>query len=82
MRLADLPPDPEPQQDTPKPAKKRKFDPTKVRKWCSDKEISQMRQGRVNGIDNCDLAAIMEGQAAKRIRDYSRPVRVWELDED
>lgn len=50
------------------------------RKWCSDKEIERMRRGKVKGMDEIDIQAVMVGQAAKKIRDYSRHVRVWELD--
>ena len=60
----------------------RKFDPLKVSRWVSDKEIDRMRRGKVQGMDEIDIQAVMVGQAAKKIRDYSKHIRVWELDTD
>ena len=61
---------------------KHNFDPLKVSRWVSDKEIQRMRQGKVAGMDEIDIQAVMVGQAAKKIRDYSKHIRVWELDTD
>jgi hypothetical protein len=67
---------------TSKPTRRRRtYDPLRINRWCSDRELAKMQQGKVNGLDSIDVQSIMAGQAAKRIRDYSRPVRVWELDE-
>jgi hypothetical protein len=67
----------------PKPTRRRRpYDPLRINRWCSDRELAKMQQGKVNGLDSIDVQSIMAGQAAKRMKDYSRPVRVWELDED
>ena len=61
---------------------KHNCDPLEVSRWVSDKEIQRMRQGKVTGMDEIDIQAVMVGQAAKKIRDYSKHIRVWELDTD
>ena len=72
---------PEPQAEClSKP--KHNFDPLKVSRWVSDKEIQRMRQGKVTGMDEIDIQAVMVGQAIKRLRDITKPERVWKQDTD
>jgi hypothetical protein len=43
--------------------------------WLGPKQIDKIACGEVRGMDEIDLAAIQEGQAAKKMRQYSQRVR-------
>ena len=50
----------------------------RVIRWCCAREIREIADGAVKNMDEVDLAAILEGQAERKMRGYSRHSRIWD----
>jgi hypothetical protein len=51
----------------------------RVNRWLKVQDLIAIDAGEVSGMGEVDLAAICEGQALTKIRQYSRKVRHWDL---
>ncbi len=52
----------------------------KVQKWVGYKTLERMKRGFCKGMDAIDVAAVCEGQAERKMRNYSSRKYIWEIE--
>ncbi len=54
----------------------------KPKKWLTRREIRDLESGEVPSMTSLDVRAALEGQAEDMMRQYTRRVMWWELEDD